>query len=176
MKRVLIVFPGLRIKNDEGSKHRLNCHINEYKKRGYDVDVLAFCKDAKYSCESKYLNPNAHWIIRPYPIPMGKNILLTKALMGYYKLVTALHSWYKKYDVVQMEMFGTRSSFCRKSSLYITDVHGDSVYELRETNRTKPWVPDYFVKLQKDFIQKSDMCIVVSEKLKQPGNTHPAFR
>ena len=63
MKRVLIVFPGLRIKNDEGSKHRLNCHVNEYKHRGYEVDVLAFCKDAKFTCDSKFLNKNANWII-----------------------------------------------------------------------------------------------------------------
>ena len=172
MKKVLLVFPGIKIKNDEGSKHRLNCHINEYKRHGYEVDVLAFCKDAKFSCESKYLNPNANWIVRPFLIPMGKHIILTKCLMAYLKFLTALHTWFKKYDVVQMEMFGSQSTLCRKDALYITDVHGDAVNELREMNRLKPWVWDYFVKIQRDFIKHSDTCIVVSENLKSQLETN----
>lgn len=167
MKKVLLVFPGMRIKNDEGSKHRLNCHVNEYKKRGYEVDVLAFCKDAKFSCDSKYLNPNANWIIRPHLLPMAKSLFFAKCLIVYYKLITTLHSWYKKYDVIQMELFGTQSCLCRKSSIYITDVHGDSVYETREMGRLQPWVADYFVEIQKDFVKHSDLCIFVSENLRR---------
>lgn len=167
MKKVLIIFPGLRIKNDEGSKHRLNCHINEYKHRGYEVDVLAFCKDAKFGCDKKYLNLNAKWIIRPFLLPMGRHMALTKCLMAYLKFMTAIHTWVKKYDVVQMEMYGCQSLLCRKNSLYITDVHGDSVNELRELNRTKPWVWEYFVSLQREFIKHSDICIVVSVNLKK---------
>ena len=167
MKKVLLVFPGLRIKEDEGSKHRLNCHINEYKRRGYEIDVLAFCKDAKFGCDIKYLNLNAKWIIRPFLLPMGKRMALTKCLMAYLKFVTAMHTWYKKYDVVQMEMYGSQSRLCRKGALYIIDVHGDSVNELREMNRLKPWVWDFFVTLQREFIKRSDICIVVSENLKK---------
>ena len=157
----------MRIKNDEGSKHRLNCHVNEYKKRGYEVDVLAFCKDAKFSCDSKYLNPNANWIIRPYLFPLAKNIFFAKCLTAYLKIITAIHTWIKKYDVVQMELWGTRSSLCRKSSLYITDVHGDIVYELREMGKLPSWVADYFVEIQKDFVKHSDLCIFVSENLRR---------
>ena len=166
MKRVLIVFPGIKIKNDEGSKHRLNCHINEYKRRGYEVDVLAFCKDAIFRCDSKFLNNNAHWIIRPYLIPMGKNVFLAKCLIAYQRFITALHTWYKKYNVVQMEIYGTCSSLCRKRPLYITDFHGDSVNERREMNLFKPWVWDLLLFLQDESIKKSDVCIVVSENLK----------
>lgn len=167
MKKVLIIFPGLRVKNDEGSKHRLNCHINEYKHRGYEVDVLAFCKDAMFRCDRKFLNNNANWIIRPFFLPMAKHMVLTKCLMAYLKIVTTMHTWLKKYDVVQMETFGSQSRLCRKGSLYITDVHGDAVNELREMNRFKPWVWDFFVTLQREFIKRSDICIVVSENLKE---------
>lgn len=166
-KKVLLVFPGMRIKNDEGSKHRLNCHVNEYKKRGYDVDVLAICKDVKFGCDSKYLNPNANWIIRPYLFPFAKHIFFAKCLIVYLKIITAIHTWIKKYDVVQMELWGTQSCLCRKSSFYITDVHGDSVYELREMGKLQPWVADYFVEIQKDFVKHSDLCIFVSENLRR---------
>lgn len=166
MKRVLIVFPGIKIKNDEGSKHRLNCHINEYKKRGYEVDVLAFCRDVNFSCESKYLNPNANWIIRPYAIPLGWNLFLAKLSLIYFGLIIAFHTWIKKYTVVQMELFWCKSILSSRTPIYITDVHGDLVYELKETGRAKPWFTNFFVKVQKRIIDKSDICVVVSENLK----------
>lgn len=172
MKKILIIFPGLRVKNDEGSKHRLNCHINEYRNRGYEVDVLVFCKDAKFRCDSKFLNKNAHWIIRPYLIPMGKNVFLAKCLIAYQRFITALHTWYKKYDVVQMEIYGTCSPLCRKRPLYITDFHGDSVNEKREMNRLKPWVWDFLLLLQDKSIKQSDVCIVVSENLRHQLETN----
>ena len=167
MKKVLLVFPGLRVRTDEGSKHRLNCHINEYRRHGYDVTVLAICKDALYGCDSKYLNSNAHWIIRPYILPFAKHIILTKILEVYIKLVQSYYTWKKKYDVVQMEINNYRSILCRNSSLYITDIHGDSANEVREMQQGKEWFVDYNMKMQGKIADKSDICIVVSENLKR---------
>ena len=167
MKKVLISFPTLKIKNEEGSKHRLICHINEYKRHGYEVDVLAFCKDAVFTCDKRYLTAEANWIIRPMLFPRGKNLFLTKMLMAYLKFVIGIHTWLKRYDVVQMEMFGSRSFLCRKGTKYITDVHGDSVYETKEMHEGKEWFVNYNFKQQKEFVNKSDICIFVSENLKK---------
>ena len=167
MKRVLIFFPGIRIKNDEGAKHRLNCHINEYKIHGYDVTVLACCKDALFGCNPKYLNHNAHWIIRPYILPFSKHIVLTRILDFYLNIVLALHTWFRKYDVVQMELQSNRSFLCRKGPVYITDIHGDSAYEVKEMKENKQWFVDYLFKEQGRIASDSDLCIVVSEHLKQ---------
>lgn len=167
MKKVLIFFPGLRVKNDEGAKHRLNSHINEYKSHGYDVIVLACCKDAFFGCNPKYLNMNAHWIIRPYILPFSRHIVLTRILNFYLNIVLALHTWFRKYDVVQMELQSNRSFLCRKGPIYITDIHGDSAYEVKEMKDNKQWFVDYLFNEQGRIASDSDLCIVVSEHLKQ---------
>lgn len=40
MKKVLLVFPGLRTRDNEGSKHRLECFINAYVQNGFEVTTL----------------------------------------------------------------------------------------------------------------------------------------
>ena len=167
-KKVLIVFPGIWIKKDEGQKHRLNCHINEYKKAGFDVSTLAFCKDALFSTESKHLNSNAKWIIRPYILPITKCIIFTKILQFYMKTIVAIHSWIGNYDVIQVELWGLRSCFCKNRGVkYIVDVHGDVVHEAKEVKNLPQWYIDYCVKQQKEFVGNADICIVVSENLKK---------
>lgn len=169
MKEVLIVFPGIHLDVDEGAKHRLNCHINEYSRRGDRVTVLAFCRSGMFRRDrNKYMNSNARWILAPYILPVSKNIVLSKILEFYLGVILMIVTWLKKYDIVQMEIQNIKNSFCRKS-LYITDVHGDALYEEIEPKGKSldDWFAKYLKYLQKNIILNSDHCIVVSENLKQ---------
>ena len=167
-KKALIVFPGIWIKKDEGAKQRLNSHINEYKKAGYDVSVLAFCKDALFSTNSKHLNSNAKWIIRPYILPITKNIILTKILQFYMKSIVAFYSWIGNYDVIQTELWGLRSCFCKNRGIkYIVDVHSDIAYEAKEERNQPQWYVNYCFGQQREFVRNADICIVVSDNLKK---------
>lgn len=166
-KKVLIVFPGIQIKNDEGSKHRLFSHILEYNRHGYDVTVLAFCKDAFFSVDKCFISDNARWFIRPCFLPLAKNKLLRVIVDLYMKLVVTAHSWLAKYRIIQFEMWGLRSPFCRnKGVYYITDVHGDIAHEFKEGRNRNDWFFQYSIDQQKQFVSNSDFCIVVSENLK----------
>ena len=67
MKKVLLVFTGLRTRQNEGSKHRLDSFIDVYKSSGAEVTTLAFVKDC---C----------WIFFPYILPTAYNRFLTMDL------------------------------------------------------------------------------------------------
>lgn len=166
--KILIVFPGLHLDVDEGSKHRLNCYINEYKKKGDNVTVLAFCRSGLFVKNRKqYLNTNAKWFLLPYILPISKFFILSKILEFYLAFVLFVVTWLNKYDVVQMEIQNIKNRFCRKA-LYITDIHGDAVYEELESERaSKKWFVQYLVYLQKKIIKNSDYCILVTENLKK---------
>lgn len=146
----------------------MNSHINEYKKAGFDVSVLAFCKDALFSTERKHLNSNSKWIIRPYILPITKCIILTKILQFYMKTIVAIHSWIGNYDVIQTELWGLRSCFCKSRGVkYLVDVHSDIAYEAKEERNQPQWYVDYCFEQQKEFVGNADICIVVSENLKK---------
>lgn len=167
--KVLIVFPGLSLDVDEGAKHRLNCHINEFYARGYEVTVLAICKSGIFRKDRKsFMNPNANWILMPYILPISKNLLLSRMLDIYMGLVLTIVTWLNKYDIVQMEVQNIRTRMCAPS-VYVTDVHGDMLHEFVETNgsNTKSWFTKYLIAIQKKIAKYSDYCIVVSEKLKE---------
>lgn len=167
-KNVLLVFPGIFIKEDEGAKHRLFCHITEYKKAGYNVEVLAFCKDAFNRVDKKYLSADAVWMIRPMILPAAKCLLFTKILHFYIKLIVALHSWYKKYSIIQFELWSERSALCRKKgTTYITDVHGDLAFEFKENRNAAQWFVNFALEQQRAIIENSDIVIVVTENLKK---------
>lgn len=168
MKNVLIVFPGLRLDVDEGAKHRLNCHINEYSKRGDKVTVLAICRSGIFRKDRKrFMNTNAKWILMPYILPMSKNIILTKILDFYLGIVLMFVTWAKRYDLIQMEIQNIKNKLCRKS-VYITDIHGDALYEEIEpkNKNEEDWFAVYLRSLQRKIIKDSDHCIVVSDNLK----------
>lgn len=167
-KKILLVFPGIQIKNDEGSKHRLFSHILEYNKQGYDVTVLAFCKDALFRVDKRFLSDNTRWIIRPCFLPLSKNKILRVVIDLYMKAVVAVHSWIGNYGIIQFEMWGLRSAICRNNGVYyITDVHGDIAHEFKEGRKRNDWFFPYSIKQQKKFVSNSDCCIVVSDKLKE---------
>ena len=106
INKILIVFPGLNLDIDEGAKHRLNCHINEYHKRGNDVTVLAVCKRGMFrSDRKKFMNPNAKWILMPYLLPMSKHIIFCRITDIYLKIMVACLTWINKFDIIQKEVF-----------------------------------------------------------------------
>ena len=94
-KSVLITFPGLRVKNDDGAKHRLNSFINEYSKAGYDVYVLPFVKGPMVGVND-FLNKNARWFLFPMILPIARNGLITRALFQYFEfpLLYKVHQLY----------------------------------------------------------------------------------
>lgn len=168
-KKVLIVFAGLYLDGEEGAKHRLNCHINEYSERGYEVTVLAFCRSGLFRKDrAKYMNSNARWILMPYLFPKSKHIVLSRILDIYLGTVLSCVSWIRKFDIIQMEVQSSRIKTCR-DSFYITDIHGDAVHEESETkNRSyEYWFVKYLVDIQKKITKNSNHCIVVSENLKR---------
>lgn len=171
MKNVLLVFPGLTLNLDEGAKHRLNCYINEYKNAGYNVDVLVFDKSRKNISELKgFLNENANWIVKPYILPILKNIVLAKLSLSYMKAMVAIQAKKKHYEVIQMELYSLRSRLCPSvNTTFITDFHGDMPYEQIENkgyNKESSVIQSMFQQ-QKDSIKTSDVCIAVSENLKK---------
>lgn len=57
MKKALLVFPGLRTRDNEGSKHRLECFIDAYVQNGFEVTTLAYVKDWPWG--KAFLNKNS---------------------------------------------------------------------------------------------------------------------
>lgn len=168
-KKVLIVFAGLKLDVDEGAKHRLICHINEYVLRGNDVTVLAFCRSGFLKKNRrKYTSQNAKWILMPYILPKSKHILLSRILDIYLGFVLTCITWLQKYDIIQMEVQNIKTKACRKA-MYITDIHGDAAYEeLESNNRSKDyWFVKYLFDIQKRIALNSNHCIVVSKNLKE---------
>lgn len=167
-KNVLLVFPSLRIKNDEGAKHRLNSFINAYSENGCNVTTLAFYKGG-YTRSKQYLNSNCSWILLPYILPLASNRFLSSILLIYLKLVTAIITWIKRTDIVQMECFSMKSFLCYPKSLYYVDFHGDSVYEYVETGRgnMNNWFSKLMLRVQKESVSKSHKVICVTENLKK---------
>lgn len=167
--KVLIVFPGLNLDVDEGAKHRLNCHINEYYVRGNDVTVLAICRSGLFRRDrKKFMNPYAKWILMPYILPISKHVILSQILDLYLGLVLSIVTWFNKYNIVQMELRSIKTKLCR-SSFYVTDIHGDAVHEEAETKfrDSDYWFVKYLKSIQKNTVKDSDYCIVVSENLKK---------
>lgn len=168
MKKVLLVFPGLRIKNDEGAKHRLNSFINAYTDNGCNVTTLAFFKGA-YTRSEQFLNSRCSWLLFPYILPLATNRILSFILLIYLKFVTVLVTWIKRADIVQMECFSMKSFLCYPKSLYYVDFHGDSVYEYVETGRgdMNNWFSKLMLTVQKESVRKSNKVICVTENLKK---------
>lgn len=166
MKKVLLVFPGLRFHVDEGSKHRLNSFIKQYSQAGYKVTVLAFYKDhPKYLFQTnKYLHPDAKWILFPliFPIYLNKYIARISAL--YVQLVTFLLSF--RYDLIQSEFNGVACRFCKKNKC-ITDFHGDGYHENIENPDIKLWFLEWHLYQQKKSFQYTAQQIFVSENLRR---------
>ncbi len=77
MKKVLLVFTGLRTRQNEGSKHRLDSFIDVYKSSGAEVTTLAFVKDWPFGANN---NKNCCWIFFPYILPTAYNRFLTMDL------------------------------------------------------------------------------------------------
>ena len=167
-KKVLLVFPGLSIQETAGAKHRLNSYIDAYTKTGYEVWVLGFFKDNPFSSR-RQLNSNAKWILLPFILPMTKMPLCTSILMVYLKCMFAIVTWLVSASIIQMEMYSLRSRWCNPQKRYITDVHGDSLYEFMEMGRgdIKHWYAKRLLQIQKDNIKFSDRIICVSENLKK---------
>lgn len=169
-KKVLIVFPGLNLKVDEGAKHRINSYIDAYDKAGYDVEVLGFLKTNWLTIGKKRLvNQKAKWKFRIYPLPISKHFLLSKLLIWWIQLNMAIQTNVGRYDIVQMEGRSFRSILCNKRSKYITDFHGDSVHEYCEMNKVSHsnWFAKCLLYMQMHSVATSDMCIFVSENLKK---------
>lgn len=167
-KKVLLVFPGLSINETAGAKHRLNSFIDAYHKQGFDVSVLAFFRDNPFSSRRE-LNPKAKWILFPFILPMSKFRICTKILLAYMKLVLSIIVWFSDVSIVQMEMYSLRSCLCDSKKKYITDVHGDSLYEFVEMGQSgmNHWYAKILLELQKEIVLFSDRIICVSEKLRR---------
>ena len=166
-KKVLLVFPGLRINETAGAKHRLNSFIDAYHNDGFDVSVLAFFKDNPLSSRRE-LNDKAKWILIPFLFPLTVSPVCTQVDLFYMKLVLAIVTWFSDATIVQMEMYSLRSVLCNKKKSYITDVHGDSLYEFVELGRggMNHWYAKWLLKTQKETVKFSDRLICVSENLK----------
>lgn len=166
MKKVLLLFPGIEINLNDGAKHRLNCFIDQYKKNGAEVDVLVFVKDWPHK---KELNDNARWLFFPYILPLSWNRCFSYILLWYMSTVLAVFTWLKHYDFVQMEVYGVKSRFCRHSTKYIVDLHGDLLYERIETGQGNldDWCSNFIRKLQRKCVEDSDFLICVSENLRR---------
>lgn len=171
MKQILITFPGLTLNLDEGAKHRLNCYINSYSDAGYSVKVLVFDKSLKSRKQLRpYLNEKATWILLPYIIPISKNYILAKIALLYMKIATAIVAHMTPFDIIQMELYSLFSFICpKRKTIFITDFHGDMPYEQIENKNYDPKskVIKFMFDQQKESILTSDVCIVVSNKLKQ---------
>lgn len=168
-RKVLIVYPGLNLNIDEGAKHRLNSYINAYYKAGYDVEILGFLKTYWFTLNKKSLvDSKAKWRFRIYPLPISRHYLLTKLLEWWLKISVAIQTNIRQYDVVQMETLSCRSTLCNKRSRYITDFHGDLVHEYCEMKGVsqKHWFVKWALRMQKQSVATSDICIYVSENLK----------
>lgn len=168
MKKVLLVFPGLRIKNDEGAKHRLNSFINAYHNSGCEVTTLAFYKGS-ISHRERYLNKNCSWLLMPYILPLAKSCILSHTLLFYLKTIVIIVSWIKRADIVQMEVFSLKSCLCYPKSKYYVDFHGDSVYEYVETGRGSitNWFSKLMLKVQKESVINTHKVICVTTNLKE---------
>ena len=168
MKNVLLVFPSLSIKSDEGAKHRLNSFINSYAGSGYMVTTLAFVRGS-YIGASTYLNKNSRWILPPQILPISKNRFLTSFLLFYMKIILIIVTWIKRVEVVQMEVFAINNRLCYPKSKYYVDFHGDSLYEYVETGRGKidDWFALFARDLQKKSIISAHKIICVTTKLKE---------
>lgn len=169
-KKVLIVYPGLNLKVDEGARHRMNSYINAYNQAEYDVDILGFLKTNWFTISrNKFVNQKAKWKYRIYPLPVSKHLLFTQLLEWWIKLNMAIQTNVKQYDIVQMEAESYWSILCNKRSKYITDFHGDSVHEYCEMKRVYQnyWFIKWLLRKQKHSVITSDMCIFVSENLKE---------
>lgn len=167
MKKVLLVFPSLSIKNDEGAKHRLNSFINSYAEVGYKVTTLAFVKGS-YSGASN-LNKNSQWILPPQILPISKNRFYTAFLLFYMKTILTIVSWIRRVNIVQMECFAFNNKLCYPKSKYYVDFHGDALYEYVETGRGKidDWFALFTRKLQIQSIISTQKIICVTIKLKE---------
>lgn len=176
-KIVLLVFPGLSIQETAGAKHRLNSYIDAYKKNGYKVTVLGFFKDNPFSSR-RQLNSNAKWILLPFILPMTKMALCTSVLMAYLKCMFAIVTWLVSAPIIQMEMFSLRSRWCNPSKHYITDIHGDGLYEFVEMGRgdLNHWYARRLLQIQKDNIKSSDRIICVSMNLKRQLETNTGMK
>lgn len=166
--KILLVFPGLRINETAGEKHRLNCFIDAYYKKGYDVSVLAFFKGNPFSSRRE-LNEKAKWMLFPVILPMIKAPVLTIVALWYFKLIFAVATWFSCASVIQMEKYSFRSCLCNRRKRYITDVHGDSLHEFAEMRNgdKEHWYSKILVQKQKEIIKYSDRIICVSENLKK---------
>jgi glycosyltransferase involved in cell wall biosynthesis len=178
-KKVLLVFPGLRIKNDEGAKHRLNSFINAYYDSGCEVVTLAFVKGS-IAHSQQYLNNKCTWLLFPYIFPLSMNRFLSNALLIYLKVIVAIVSYIKRVDIVQMEGFSLKSCLCYPKSKYYVDFHGDVVYEYVETDRgdLSDWFSKLMLKVQKDSVSNTQKVICVTTKLKEQLeiNTHTTIK
>lgn len=167
-KRILFVFPGLRLHLNEGAKHRLNSYIENYKAQGYIVDVLCFYRDISYIGRlRKYVNPNAGWYFCPMILPETMNPILTWLLSTYFQIITALVSRLKQYNIVQCETNGSPLRYVSRRICRITDFHGDGASELMFSRGLSEsnWIIQYFRQIQYQSIIHSDICITVSDNL-----------
>lgn len=167
-KRILLVFPGLRLHLNEGAKHRLNSYIENYKAQDYDVDVLCFYRDILYMGRlNKYVNRKANWYFYPMILPETMHPILTWLLNVYFQIITLFISKLKRYNIVQCETNGNALRYVSKNKCRITDFHGDGVSELMFSRRVleSNWVVRYFKKIQSKSIIYSDICITVSDNL-----------
>lgn len=169
-KKVLIVFTNLNLKVEEGAKHRINSYINVYNKAEYDVEILGFLKTNWFTINKKrFVNQKAKWRYRICPLPISQHFLFTKLLEWWFKLNIVIQTNIRQYDIVQMEGRSYRSILCNNKSKYITDFHGDSVYEYSEMKGVSQshWFVKWLLQGQKYSVLTSDMCIFVSENLKK---------
>lgn len=167
-KRILLVFPGLRLHLNEGAKHRLNSFIENYKTQGYIVDVLCFYRDISYIGQlNKYVNRNANWYLYPMILPETMHPILTWLLNAYFQIITAFVSKLKPYNIIQCETNGSPLRYVNKKICRITDFHGDGVSEMMFSRELleNNWVIRYFKRVQYLSIMYSDICITVSSNL-----------
>lgn len=164
-KKILIIFPSLQPKNDEGSKHRLNSFIDIYSRNQFNVFVLAFIKGS-ILVNDKYLNKRAKWLFVPQVFPIARSKILSKCYNLYVSMIIWGLTRIRKFDVVQMEMFGVDKKFVNTPQ-YIIDIHGDSYHEFVETYRgTKDhWYAYDQIKMQRLCVNCADILITVSENL-----------
>ena len=171
-KRVLLVFPGLDVRIDEGARHRLNSFIDSYAKAGYRVSVLAFVKGAAWPfgvVEKRKLDKRADWILFPYILPISRNRFLTWLLVLYVKVILGAVSRMRRYDIIQSEILGIFFGLSRrKGTVMVTDFHGDlysEVVAMKNMDR-RNWFVKWMLDAQALSIKDSDHCICVSENLK----------
>lgn len=171
-KHVLLVFPGLDVRIDEGARRRLNGFVDSYARAGYAVDVLAFIKGEVWPfgvAKKRKLNENARWILFPYILPISRNRLLTWLLVSYIRAVLGVVSRLKRYDIIQSETIGVFFGLCRrKGTVMVTDFHGDLYSEVVAMKGIdgKNWFVKWMLNSQALSMKDSDHCICVSENLK----------